>query len=298
MCDVHHPHEEGRYTNTYYMVSGGVAGMVEHLSMFPVDTIKTHMQAQHKSSSVLEVCKRIWRDGGLRAFYRGVPSGMCGAFPSHAAYFTIYENMKEVLHPDKDHGILPIRAAMAGACATVGHDLCHTPFDVVKQRLQISKGDAGNLATLRSILLTEGPRALYRSLPTTILMNVPFSAVHFATYETVKQFLGARSDEEIESSFWKYTIAGGIGGTCGGIVSNPFDVVKTRQQLGVLPVHHVKKAFKLAYRTEGSSVFTRGLPARILYFAPSGAIAMTSYETAKWFLTRSRFDEKHRIKEA
>ena len=44
-----------------------------------------------------------------------------------------------------------------------------------------------------------------------------------------------RCSQELESSFWKYTIAGGIGGTLGGLISNPFDVIKTRQQLGLAP---------------------------------------------------------------
>ncbi|PQQ06557.1 mitoferrin [Prunus yedoensis var. nudiflora] len=28
-----------------FMIAGSIAGMVEHMAMFPVDTIKTHMQA-------------------------------------------------------------------------------------------------------------------------------------------------------------------------------------------------------------------------------------------------------------
>ena len=44
-------------------------------------------------------CLRVtFREGGLRAFYRGLGPGICGAFPSHAAYFTVCEEVKQLLH--------------------------------------------------------------------------------------------------------------------------------------------------------------------------------------------------------
>lgn len=275
------------FTYAYYLVSGGVAGMVEHLSMFPVDTIKTKMQAPGSTYLNFKHCfKSTVKKGGIRALYRGVPAGVCGAFPSHAAYFTVYEKAKQILIGDEDEGKHPVRAAAAGACATIGHDFFHTPFDVVKQRLQISEGKTPVLTTLRNILSKEGFRALYVSYPTTLTMNIPFSSFHFATYETVKHLLRS-TDEELEQSFWKFAVAGGCGGTLGGIVSTPFDVVKTRQQLGTIPTMNVFRAFRHCYAKEGARIFTRGMQARIFYFAPSGAIQMTSYEVSKWLLAPS-----------
>ena len=43
-------------------------------------------------------------------------------------------------------------SAVAGACATVGHDLFHTPFDVLKQRLQMSDYNPGSVNALRGLL--------------------------------------------------------------------------------------------------------------------------------------------------
>eukprot|EP00906_Rhabdomonas_costata_P026291 RCo037450 len=258
--------------------------------MFPVDTVKTRLQASRKELGLLKCLRVTFRDGGLRAFYRGVGPGICGAFPSHAAYFTVYEKVKQMLHLDErlraTVASLPFLAGLAGACATVGHDLFHTPFDVLKQRLQISGGTVGVVAMIKKVLMTEGVRAFYVSMPTTILMNVPFSSAHFATYETVKTLLGA-SDTDMEHSFWKYAVAGGLGGACGGIVSNPLDVIKTRQQVGALQAVGVFEAFRTSLQADGARVLTRGLGARVLYFAPSAAISMTSYEVVKWGLRQT-----------
>lgn len=260
--------------------------MMEHAVMFPIDTLKTRMQAAQsgREYGLKFAFRTATSQGGAAALYRGVIPGMCGAFPSHAAYFAVYENVKMFFGDGADS---MLHYAIAGACATVGHDLFHTPFDVVKQRLQISTSNLGTMHTLKTLISREGLGALFASVPTTIAMNIPFAAVHFTTYETIKKFLGV-SEEELENSFWKYTVAGGMGGALGGLVSNPFDVIKTRQQLG-LASRNVFRAFLDGYQAEGPRLFTKGVRARVLYFAPSAAIAMTSYEVVKWVFSATQF---------
>lgn len=97
---------------------------------------------------------------------------MCGAFPSHAAYFAVYEKVKMHFGEGESlfHYGVPfflgnrkldlVFAAVAGACATVGHDLFHTPFDVVKQRLQISNINLSTAHTLKALIQREVCREL------------------------------------------------------------------------------------------------------------------------------------------
>ena len=69
-----------------------------------------------------------------------------------------------------------------------------TPFDIAKQSLQV-QGSLGQssrsmyrdtLGTFRHILSQEGPRGLLRGYHVTLLRDVPFAAIYFATYETLK----------------------------------------------------------------------------------------------------------------
>ena len=67
-----------------------------------------------------------------------------------------------------------------GALATLLHDAVFTPLDAVKQRLQLGFY-AGASHALRDILCPLGRAcALYRSYPTTLLMNVAY-VVDFST---------------------------------------------------------------------------------------------------------------------
>lgn len=47
---------------------------------------------------------------------------------------------------------------------------------------------AGVFQCIRSVWAQEGLRAFYASYPTTVALNVPFQAVHFAAYESFKIF--------------------------------------------------------------------------------------------------------------
>lgn len=63
-----------------------------------------------------------------------------------------------------------------------------TPLDVVKQRVQLGVYPKPMIA-FKSIISTEGVRALYSSYFTTILMNVPNAAVLVMTNDWLKSIL-------------------------------------------------------------------------------------------------------------
>merc|ERR1719468_1042670 len=78
-----------------HMVAGSTAGMVEHVSIFPIDTIKTHMQCQRCShgvdmrpSTALQTARNLMQKDGFFRLWRGVSTMMTGSIPAHAAYFS------------------------------------------------------------------------------------------------------------------------------------------------------------------------------------------------------------------
>ena len=110
--------------------------------------------------------------------------------------------------------------ATAGAAATIASDALMNPFDgtlshpfdhiiykahlcnlffsylfftvhiVVKQRMQVHDSQFRTVSeAARTVYRTEGLRAFYLSYPTTLVMNVPFTAVQFSTYEFFKKIL-------------------------------------------------------------------------------------------------------------
>lgn len=60
-----------------------------------------------------------------------------------------------------------------------------------------------------------------------LIMNVPFTAIHFATYESCKKLLALQEDESLAVQL----AAGGTAGGVSAALTTPLDVVKTRLQL-------------------------------------------------------------------
>jgi len=274
------------------MFAGAIAGAMEHLCMYPVDTVKTRMQAfnQPNYNGVLRAFSSIVYSEGVPRLYRGATAYVLVALPSHALYFGTYEFAKLTLGGKRDGNSHTVHA-IAGALAQTAHDAVVTPVDVVKQRLQLHGSEFRNVKhAVKYIWRYEGARAFYASYPVTLMMNVPFISAHFVTYEFLKNYipsiLGKKSNGEKNDSPMVHLLSGAGAGALGGLVSNPFDVMKTRLQTQALPVEmrSLLGAFSHVMKNEGPRGFSKGLTARMLYFTPSAAICWTTYEAMKKFL--------------
>ena len=244
------------------MIAGAIAGTVEHTAMYPVDTIKTRMQALgHPGQrlhrlSLLEALRTALKREGISGLYKGVGAVAGGAGPAHAMHFAVYELAKEGLGgnrgPMKHH---PAIAAFSGSLATVVNELVMTPVDIVKQRLQVAHSPyKGVVDCVVSVAKTEGLSAFFRAYRTSLVMSIPFQAVHFAMYEGAKKVLlnpsswygvqgrdcmeassshvdsNEDDEDDLEDNLATQLIAGGLAGGVAAALTTPFDVVKTRIQ--------------------------------------------------------------------
>lgn len=100
-----------------------------------------------------------------------------------------------------------------------------TPFDMVKQRMQL--GFYKNVIDcVRSVVRSEGVRALYVAMPTTLMMNIPYGIVMVPVNESARKILNPSGQYNISASMAAGCLAGGVAGA----FTNPLDVVRTRLQ--------------------------------------------------------------------
>eukprot|EP00878_Enallax_costatus_P017113 GHUV01017968.1.p1 GENE.GHUV01017968.1~~GHUV01017968.1.p1 ORF type:complete len:292 (+),score=66.20 GHUV01017968.1:790-1665(+) len=212
--------------------------------------------------------------------------------PAHALYFAVYEYAKELLGGNRQ-GYQWLPTAAAGAIATVVNDGFMTPVDVIKQRLQVAHSPYnGVMDCVRKVLRQEGVGALYKSYRTTLLMNIPFTAMHFSVYEGTKKWLLHidTGDEAAEDRLSVQLVAGGLAGAAAGAITTPLDVVKTRLQTE--GVHSPKRygttavvpVLRRIIAEEGLHSIWRGMKPRVLFNCPAAAISWGTYETMKALL--------------
>lgn len=69
-------------------MAGGIAGMSMWLAVFPIDTIKTKLQATSGSQSMIGATKEIYLTrGGIKGFFPGLGPALLRSFPANAATF-------------------------------------------------------------------------------------------------------------------------------------------------------------------------------------------------------------------
>ena len=131
-----------------HMLAGSCAGVVEHACVFPLDTIKTHVQASARgggaASSFAVARELLGARGGVARLWRGVGVLLHAVVPAHALMFASYE---AVLHAGGAHGVAHAQSASAervaavgfaaGAVSTCFRDAVMVPAETVKQRLQL-----------------------------------------------------------------------------------------------------------------------------------------------------------------
>jgi solute carrier family 25 iron transporter 28/37 len=278
------------------LTAGALAGIFEHTVTFPLDSIKTRLQSVHNdSASSAQTAGRLGRDSirsilgreGLGRLWRGVWSVVIGAGPAHAVYFASYERCKQALGADVSLDVL--RFGAAGMVATTLSDAVMTPFDVVKQRLQLNQ-HSSVWKCLRALIRQEGWRSLYISYPTTLLLNIPFHGLHFPVYELVQRSL----NPENRYAPAVHCVAGGIAGGTAAALTTPIDSIKTLLQTrGMLPapmalrVSGIASAAAFIARERGLRGFWAGVSPRVLSHVPATAACWTIYEYFKMFLSSS-----------
>eukprot|EP01040_Poterioochromonas_malhamensis_P005812 gene5812-6252_t len=224
----------GQISFYHHMLAGSIAGLAEHITLFPVDTIKTNLQCEKcGSTSPFNCAARMIKNEGVFRLWRGVTATFAGCVPAHAAYFSIYEMMKIALKADNKDQHQPFRAALCGAAAATAHDLFMNPFDVIKQRMQLGYYRSA-FHCARVIARSEGISAFYLSFPTTLMTNVPHGCFVVAANESARKILNPSGEYNVMSSLMAGCVAGGFAAAC----TTPLDVIKTRLQTqDLVPCH-------------------------------------------------------------
>ncbi|QLG71388.1 hypothetical protein HG535_0B04300 [Zygotorulaspora mrakii] len=266
------------------LLSGAAAGTSTDLVFFPIDTLKTRLQAKGG----------FFANGGYHGVYRGLGSAVVASAPGASLFFVSYDFMKQELKP-YFRRYLPnaseqfIETSVQMCASTIGEIsacMVRVPSEVVKQRTQTHKTNS-SWQTLKNLLKNENGegirRNLYRGWSTTILREIPFTCIQFPIYEFLKK-KWAQATGVTRVAPWQGAICGSFAGAVAAAVTTPLDVLKTRLMLNHRSVPILKLA-KTIYIEEGAKVYFSGIGPRTMWISAGGAIFLGVYETVHSLLT-------------
>ncbi|XP_018497762.1 mitochondrial ornithine transporter 1 [Galendromus occidentalis] len=179
--------------------AGFFAAFFSSLTLCPTELVKCRLQALRETSqcsgtSAFQLTGDIWRQEGLRGFFRGLTPTFVREMPGYFFFFGGYELSRSLLAPPnvaKDD-IGPIKTIIAGGIGGTCLWVSIFPADVIKSRMQISrKSKQSALNVLREIIRHEGVLALYNGLLPTVLRTFPASGALFLAVEYTRKGLNS-----------------------------------------------------------------------------------------------------------
>lgn len=197
------------------LLAGSLAGGTAVLCTYPLDLARTKLAyqvvdtrgslrsgmrsicAQPAYSGVKDVLTSVYKEGGIRALYRGIGPTLAGILPYAGLKFYIYEELKR--HVPEEHQKSIVMRLSCGAMAGLFGQTFTYPLDVVRRQMQVeymkplSKGGdvryRNTFEGLAAIVRNQGWKQLFAGLSINYIKIVPSVAIGFTAYDMMKSWL-------------------------------------------------------------------------------------------------------------
>lgn len=323
-----------RITPFQQMASACSGALITSLFMTPLDVVKIRLQAQQKAlisnkcylycnglmehlcpcgdpawlprrpqfHGTFDAFYKIAKIEGVGALWSGLSPTLILALPCTVIYFVTYEQLrhrtKTFYNNISGNLTQPLWIPLiSGATARTIAVTIVSPLELIRTKMQSKKLTYAeiNLA-LRQVFKHEGFRGLFRGLGSTLLRDVPFSGIYWTTFESTKKGFNKPTSEK--NIFLLNFFCGSVAGSIAALVTLPFDVVKTHQQieLGEKEIYtdgkveqrasNMKSIAQTIYRSHGYKGLFTGLLPRIFKVAPACAIMIATFEYGKQFFQK------------
>jgi solute carrier family 25 (adenine nucleotide translocator) protein 4/5/6/31 len=178
------------------MASGGLAGALSLLIVYPLDFARTRLAADMGSDKTREFTGladclgKIAKSGGVMSLYQGFGVSVQGIIVYRGAYFGLYDTAKgALLTPDSNilakFGVAQVVTNVAG--------IMSYPFDTIRRRLMMQSGAKekmynGTIDCCVKIVKNEGASAMFKGAFSNVLRGMG-GAVVLVLYDEIKKLI-------------------------------------------------------------------------------------------------------------
>lgn len=264
-------------------VRGSVSGLITCAIVQPLDVIKTNIITVDKNFGILQSFSYVKNKYGLMGFWRGIRPASYKALIGSGISFSILESLKKLV-PSNNAGFLSnslVAVASRGLAITI-----MSPLSVLKVRMEAPQVQGYQTVSegLALIYKYEGVKGFYQGLGPCLMRDLPFSGLAYGFYEYFSVFFTNLTGV---NNIWLRAASGALGGFTATILTQPFDVIKTRQQFKNLSTEDSFKykntldALIQIFNKEGLAGYTVGLKVRLIERSAGFSIVWFIYERLK-----------------
>ncbi len=216
-----HPSKQEEESAWIHILSAAVAGVAVTSVMNPIFLLKTRIQLQETSANnyyngYFDCIKKIYKEEGFRAFYRGLTASWLG-IAENALYFVVYEKLKylsiqekyqeylsrqrqndqqQVLSMNqftKQENFSPFLFLTISAFCKLFASAVTYPHEVLRTRMREHNGESGLVNCTKNIWRQEGWRGFYAGMGAHLMRVVPNTAIMFTVYELTVKFYESKN---------------------------------------------------------------------------------------------------------
>ncbi|KAJ8609897.1 hypothetical protein CTAYLR_005551 [Chrysophaeum taylorii] len=267
-------------TYASFAAAGAVGCSLTHVTLVPLDVVKTRMQTSEERSA-LEIARRE----GLR----GLTLGFAPTLLGYAYYgVTVYPGFELLTRLAPHHLSRPTIVLASGALATLIACVGACPAEAVRIRI-VADPETYRAHPIRTILRNEGVGALYAGFGPLVVRQVLFGTVKFFFFDTLADAIFALNPTLQTAALSRLAVAffaGLVAGTVSSLVSQPADAILTKINQGKRPW----EAAGLIFNQDGIRGFYKGALERCAWagLVISGQFAI--YDALKSLLSVSATD--------
>lgn len=286
-------------------LSGGIGSVAAKTVTAPFSRVTILMQIQStniRPKTAFQIGKEIFKQDGIRAFWRGNFASCLHRFPYSGITFLVQDRVSGTLvQSDFPKPAVDFTSgAVAGGVAA-----CMTyPLDVVRLRLSSQTGPkphyCGICDVINRIALDQGTRGFYKGLAPTLMHVVPSFAINFQVFGSLKQCYQSTHETSVKGTI---PLAEAFYYGCGaGFFSSallfPIDLIRRQMQADGQNGRRerfsgIQDVVKAVYRRNGIRGFYNGLPSELVKVVPFVGIMFMTVEWLKkldWPLERGLRD--------
>lgn len=262
-------------------VAGSFSGTCSTILFQPLDLVKTRLQTTitipsgGSGGGMLYHVGKVVRNERLFGLWKGMTPSIYRCVPGVGLYFSSLNWLKTNLC-EGNPGVL--QAIALGAMARTITGITMIPITVVKTRYESGVYAYRSVReAMNSIYVKEGARGLTCGLLPTLLRDAPFSGLYLMFYTQTKMRISPHLLEGNTAPLIHFT-CGVVAGLAASMVTQPFDVVKTKMQLYPHQFTSFPQAVWYVNKKYGPTGYFKGLVPRMLRRTLMAAMAWTLYE--------------------
>jgi solute carrier family 25 (adenine nucleotide translocator) protein 4/5/6/31 len=171
------------------MASGGMAGALSLLFVYPLDYARTRLANDSKSAKkggerqfngMVDVFSKTFKSDGFNGLYRGFVVSCVGIVVYRGLYFGLYDSLKPVLLQGNMKDSF-LGSFALGWIVTIGSGLASYPLDTVRRRMMMTSGEqvkyTSSIHAFSVIVKNEGVMSLFKGAGANILRGIAGAGV-------------------------------------------------------------------------------------------------------------------------